>query len=284
METGTLVSTEWLAEHLTAPDLRIVDASWYLPDAKRNPHAEYLREHIPGAAFLDIDLFSDAASPYPHMLLAPHEFAARARKLGLGDGHRIIVYDTAGLFSAARVWWMFKAMGHEDVAVLDGGLPKWKREGRPLDDVVPAHTARHFTARLNHALVRDAGQVSDALKSGKERVVDVRSAERFQGKAAEPRPGVRAGHMPGAVNLPYKELITPDGTLLKDKALGKKLAAKGISPDEPIVASCGSGVTAAVLALALARLGAKRVSLYDGSWAEWGSRADLPIATGQDSG
>jgi thiosulfate/3-mercaptopyruvate sulfurtransferase len=280
MEASTLVSTTWLAAHLAAPDLRILDASWYLAADKRDAKAEYAREHIPGAVFFDLDLFSDTSSPYPHMLPPPAEFAARAKALGLGDGHRIIVYDTAGLFSAARVWWMFKVMGHNDVAVLDGGLPKWKREARALDDLAPAHTARHFTPRPNQALLRDAGQVSQALKTGTERIVDVRSAERFQGKAPEPRPGVRAGHMPGAINIPYQELIAPDGTLLKGAALEKRLAAAGVSPHEPTVASCGSGVSAAILVLALSSLGAKRVALYDGSWAEWGSRQDRPVATG----
>ncbi len=280
MDASPLVSTEWLASHLLAPDIRILDGSWYLAADKRDPLGEYKREHIPGAIFFDIDLFSDAASPYPHMLPAPAEFASRAKALGIGDGHRIIVYDTAGLFAAARVWWMFKVMGHDDVAVLDGGLPKWKRERRPLDDAVPVLTERHFVPRPNHALMRDLRQVQDALTSRREKVVDVRSAERFQGKAQEPRPGVRAGHMPGSVNLPYKELLAPDGTLLQRAALEKKLAAVGVAPSEPVVASCGSGVTAAILVLALASLGAKRVSLYDGSWAEWGSRADLPIATG----
>lgn len=280
MEASPLVSTDWLAGHLSAPDIRILDGSWYLAADKRDPIGEYKREHIPGAIFFDIEVFSDQSSPYPHMLPPPAEFAARVKALGIGDGHRIVVYDTAGLFSAARVWWMFRVMGHTDVAVLDGGLPKWKREKRPLDDTVPAFTERHFMPRPNHALVRDAAQVKAALATKTEKIVDVRSAERFQGKAGEPRPGVRAGHMPGAVNLPYKELIAPDGTLLKGAALVAKLAAAGVAPGEPVIASCGSGVTASILALALTSLGSKRASVYDGSWAEWGSRADLPVATG----
>ncbi|MFO1186512.1 MAG: 3-mercaptopyruvate sulfurtransferase [Alphaproteobacteria bacterium] len=280
METSPLVSTEWLAEHLSAPDIRILDGSWYLAADKRDALAEYKREHIPGAILFDIDLFSDQSSPYPHMLPAPAEFAARAKSLGIGDGHRIVTYDTAGLFSAARVWWMFRVMGHNDVAVLDGGFPKWKREKHPVDDMVPVLTERHFMPRPNHALVRDAGQVKGVLATSAEKIVDVRSAERFQGKAPEPRPGVHAGHVPGATNLPYKELVASDGTLLKGRALEAKLASAGVSPNEPVVAMCGSGVTAAILALALTSLGSKRVSVYDGSWAEWGSRADLPIATG----
>jgi thiosulfate/3-mercaptopyruvate sulfurtransferase len=281
MESSELVSTEWLAAHIGAPDIRIVDASWHLPNSGRDAAKDYAAEHIPGAVFFDIDNFSDAKSAYPHMLPPAHEFAAKARALGLGDGHKIIAYDTVGIFSAARVWWMFKAMGHEDVAVLDGGLLKWKKEGRPVTTDVPQHTARHFTPRPNHALVRSVEQVLANTESGKERLVDVRSAERFEGRAPEPRPGVRSGHVPGSVNLPYKELLTAEGTLQPKPALEAKLAAHGLSGREPIIASCGSGVTASILALAVAELGIKRVSLYDGSWAEWGSRNDLPLATGK---
>jgi thiosulfate/3-mercaptopyruvate sulfurtransferase len=275
-----LVSTEWLATHLNSPDVRIVDASWYLPAMKRDPKAEYAAGHIPGAVFFDIDEISDESSPYPHMLPSSIKFTSRVQKLGLGDGNRIVIYDAYPMISAPRVWWMFRHFGHKDVAVLDGGLNKWKAEGRPLEDLPPMPRQRHFSARTNTTLVRDTEGVKDAL-TGKAQVIDVRAANRFSGEAPEPRPGLRAGHMPGAINLPWEGLIDPQrGTMLPAEQLKAKIEAAGVDINRPIVTSCGSGISACILALGLHLVGARDVSVYDGSWAEWGSRPDTPVVTG----
>jgi thiosulfate/3-mercaptopyruvate sulfurtransferase len=280
MAQDPLVSTAWLAEHLDAPDIRIVDASWFLPGDPRDPKAEYALAHIPGAVFFDIEEIVDETSDLPHMLPSVVKFASRMRRLGIGDGARIVVYDSQGLFSAPRVWWTFRAMGHEDVVVLDGGLPKWIAEGRPIEDGTPPPRERHFTARMNADLVRALPQVRRAIDSGREQLVDARPAARFTGEAPEPRPGLRGGHMPGALNVPSSSVIAPDGTLKSAQQLEAVFAEAGVDLSRPIITTCGSGITASLLALALARLGRDRTPVYDGSWAEWGGRDDTPVVTG----
>ncbi len=276
----TLVSTDWLARHLNDPDLRILDASWYLPDAGRNARAEYEAGHIPGARFFDIDEISDQRSALPHMAPPPEKFISRMRAMGVGDGHQVVVYDGAGLFSAARVWWLFRLMGKQDVAVLDGGLPKWKAEGRALEDMAPVLRDRHITVSRQNHLVRDVTQVAHAAKLGHAQVLDARAAARFAGEAPEPRPGLRAGHIPGALNLPFGQVLNADGTMKDAAGLKAAFEAAGVDLSQPVITSCGSGVTASVLALALERLGHRDWSLYDGSWAEWGMYDDLPVETG----
>jgi thiosulfate/3-mercaptopyruvate sulfurtransferase len=276
-----LVETGWLAERLGAPGLVVLDGSMHLPTTGRNARAEYLEAHIPGALFFDIDDIADETSPLPHMLPPAAKFASRMKKMGIGDGMDIVAYDSEGLYSAARVWWMFRAMGNESVRVLNGGLKKWKAEGRPLEDGEPRpRTPRHFTATLNAALVRDVGDVRALIGNSTAQIVDARSAGRFAGTAPEPRHGLRSGHIPGSRNVPFQSLLNADGTLKPAAALRQIFAAAGVEPEKPVVASCGSGVTAGVIALALAVLGRPGAAVYDGSWTEWGGDPSLPIETG----
>ncbi len=276
----TLVSTAWLEAHLKDPDLRVLDASWYMPDSGRDPKAEFAAQHIAGARFFDIDEISDARSALPHMAPLPEKFMSRMRAMGVGDGHQVVVYDGAGILSAPRVWWTFRLMGKRDVAVLDGGLPKWLAEGRPVTDAPPQIRDRHMTTSRQNQLVRDVTEVARASKLGDHCIIDARSGDRFRGEAPEPRPGLRSGHIPGSRSLFYKDLLNADGTMKPLQGLRMALDEAGVDLTKPAITTCGSGITAAIISLALERIGKTDHALYDGSWAEWGMYDDLPIAKG----
>ncbi len=275
-----MVSTDWLAAHIKDPDLRILDATWFMPDDGRDARAEYRACHIPGARFFDIDEISDHRSDLPHMVPPVEKFMSRLRAMGVGDGHQVVVYDALGLFSAARVWWLFRLMGQPDIAVLDGGLPKWVAEGREVEDLPPMVRDRHMTVRRQNQMVRDVTQVAAASKLGDHEILDARSPGRFTGREDEPRPGLRKGHVPGSRNVHYRDLLNADGTMKSPEDLRAMFDAAGVDLGKPAITTCGSGVTAAIINLALERIGKTDHSLYDGSWAEWGAFPTVPVATG----
>jgi thiosulfate/3-mercaptopyruvate sulfurtransferase len=276
----SLVETAWLATHLSDPDLRVVDATYFLPSQARYARVEFEAQHIPGAVFFDIDEIADTDSTLPHMLPSAEKFASQMRKLGIGDGNRVVVYDAHGLMSATRAWWMLRVFGHRDVALLNGGLPKWLAESRPVEDGPPRPRERHFTARLDHGQVRDKAQMMANLKTKRDQVLDARASGRFTGREPELWPGRRSGHIPGSHNLPFTDLLNPtDKTLLSAAQLSAKFSQAGIDLKKPVVTTCGSGVTATVLSFGLHLIGHRDVAVYDGSWAEWGLPGETPVET-----
>ncbi len=277
MKLPALVTTEWLAANVGRRGLRVLDGSWHMPELKREAFEEFVEAHVPGAAFFDIDEIADPSTPLPHMLPSAWTFAERVGRLGIANADWVVVYDTRGVVSAARVWWTFRAFGHARVAVLDGGFPKWRAEGRPVESGLPAPRPRRYTGRLQRRLVRDLEQMRANLTHRREQVLDARSHGRFVGTEPEPRPRLRPGHIPGSLNLPYELLHAKDGTLLGLDALRRAFETAGVDLDRPVVTTCGSGITASVLAFGLYLLGRERVAVYDGSWTEWGRRPDTPV-------
>ncbi len=275
-----LVSTEWLAAELGKSDLRVIDASVFLPQHARNAAEEFEAAHIPGAVFFNLSDVSDSNSPLPYMLPSAEKFASRMQALGLGDGSRIVVYDNSPLRSAARAWWMLTLFGAHQVAILDGGFEKWRAEGRPTESGKPVVRHRHFTTWADTSMVRTMAQVTENLRSKDALVVDARPQSRFTGADPEPRADMRSGHIPGSVNLPHNQLFNEDGTYKSKEAIAAAFAEAGVDFSKPLIASCGSGTTASVIAFAAAVIGHPDVAIYDGSWAEWGASATNPVVTG----
>ncbi len=278
-----IVETDWLATRLDAPDVVVLDASMHLPNSGRNARQEFDEQRIPGAVFFDIDEISDATSSLPHMLPSPEKFSSRLRKLGIGNGNRVIIYDSLGLFSAARAWWMFRIMGHNDVAILNGGLPKWIAEDLPLEDgPARGRPECHFASRFQPSKAKSLDDMLKAVASeNSPQIVDARGAARFAGTSPEPRPELKSGHIPGSFNVPYTNLLEDNGTLKSPEDIRQAFVDGGVDPGKPIITTCGSGVTAAVLVLGLELIGkSKSVALFDGSWAQWGSAKDVAIETG----
>lgn len=277
-----LVSAEWLEKHIDAPDVRVIDATWFAPflNPEKTGQEAYDEGHIPGAVFFDIDQIAAPESPFPHTMPDPILFSSRVRKLGLGDGHRIIVYDQNGFFASARVWWMLRAMGVTDVSVLDGGLQAWLDHGGAIEDLPPVAIERHFTPRVRADLIKTTDQITETVRDKKAQIIDARPPGRFSGEAPEPRKGLASGHIPGSVNIPGGAYITASRHMKTADELETLFAESGVDTSAPIIASCGSGVTAAITALALAVTGNELVAVYDGSWTEWASDPDNPIATG----
>ena len=265
-----IVSTDWLAQHLEAPDIRIIDSSWYFPQEKRNAEQEFLECHIPGASFFDIDKIKDNDSDLPHMLPPSEMFNSTVRKLGIGDGHKVVIYDGFGMRSAARLWWMFKVFGYSDVVVLDGGFPKWVKEGRSTTADITEKEIRHLTIYEDKSIVADRDDVLRATKLNHCSIIDARSEGRFMGTAPEPRSGLRSGSIENSINVPYETLLNEDFTFKSKREIIDIFSKKGVVFNNYIITTCGSGVTAAVLYLALDEIGCSKISLYDGSWAEWG--------------
>lgn len=279
---ATLVSTEWLAAHLArlqsgGSRVRVLDGTWHMPHLERDPRREFEEAHIPGAAFFDVDAIADRTTSLPHMLPSAAQFSRQAGELGISNRDLVVIYDVRGVVSAARVWWTFRAMGHDRVAVLDGGLRKWTAEGRPVETGPPKVAPARFRAHLRRAIVRNLEQVRRNIGTRREQVLDARSRGRFAGTEPEPRAGLRGGHIPGSLNLPYDALYQSDGTMLPPEGLRQAFAASGVNPARPVATTCGSGITASVLALGLHLIGHRKVAVYDGSWTEWAGHPDTPV-------